>query len=367
MYNDKVNSPLIKTWLGQEVGTDDMTRHDKWLCMMVPRLKLLRELLSDDGVIFISIDDNEVHNLRAICDEIFGEEGFVTSIHVEMSTTQGMKVKVAKEGNLVKNAEYILAYSKDGHKKIGNNPLLNPTSYDNHYSLFMQKLEDLVFKVIPLSDKIRGNEKIIEELLFLKIIKSKNDRIDLQKGYSFSPALREFIRDNAQYIVRTHDTIDLPSEFKQQVTDSLVHVYENNSRQYLVSRDDNGNFYQKIRLSDKLKIADDFFNTFGPTTIRGDWWSGFYLDMGNVNKEGGVEFKNGKKPIRLIKQIVQFAAPENSIILDSFAGSGTTMHAVMALNKEDGGRRKCIMVQMTEATAAEADKNICRDITRERG
>lgn len=80
VYNDNVNSPLIQEWLGKEVGRDDLTRHDKWLCMMVPRLKLLRELLSDDGVIFVSIDDEEQHNLRLIIDEIFGLDNFISNI-----------------------------------------------------------------------------------------------------------------------------------------------------------------------------------------------------------------------------------------------------------------------------------------------
>ena len=80
VYNDRANSPLIKEWLGKEVGKDDLTRHDKWLCMMVPRIKLLRELLSDDGAIFVSIDDFEVYNLRSLINEVFGEVNFVAEI-----------------------------------------------------------------------------------------------------------------------------------------------------------------------------------------------------------------------------------------------------------------------------------------------
>ena len=80
VYNDNVNSPMIKEWLGKVVDKEDMTRHDKWLCMMMPRLKLLRELLSEDGAIFISIDDNEQHNLRVLLDEIFGIENFLANI-----------------------------------------------------------------------------------------------------------------------------------------------------------------------------------------------------------------------------------------------------------------------------------------------
>ena len=80
IYNDKVNSPLIKEWLGKVVSKDDLTRHDKWLCMITPRLKLLRNLLSDNGVIFISIDDNEQTNLKSIMDEIFGETNFLGNL-----------------------------------------------------------------------------------------------------------------------------------------------------------------------------------------------------------------------------------------------------------------------------------------------
>ena len=79
-YNDRVNSPMMKDWLGKVVDRDDLTRHDKWCCMMLPRLKLLRELLRDDGAIFVSIDDNEVHRLRCLMDEVFGEENFLTTV-----------------------------------------------------------------------------------------------------------------------------------------------------------------------------------------------------------------------------------------------------------------------------------------------
>ena len=82
VYSDKVSSPTIQEWFGKVVGKqgEDLTRHDKWLCMMTPRLKLLRELLSDDGVIFVSIDDNEQHHLRALMEETFGTENFITNI-----------------------------------------------------------------------------------------------------------------------------------------------------------------------------------------------------------------------------------------------------------------------------------------------
>ena len=115
-------------------NTDSNGRfHSDWCSMIYPRLLLARDLLREDGVIFISIDDNEVANLKKICDEVFGEKNFVTTIHVELSTTQGMKVKAAKSGNIVKNAEYILLYSKNGHKNIAKTLLYDyRPEYDDH-------------------------------------------------------------------------------------------------------------------------------------------------------------------------------------------------------------------------------------------
>lgn len=107
VYNDAVNSPLLQDWLGKEVGKDDLTRHDKWLCMMTPRLKLLRDLLSEDGVIFISIDDNEVHSLRAIMDEIFGEENFIDCIIWQKKVSPSNDAKWFSSDH-----DYLVVYAK---------------------------------------------------------------------------------------------------------------------------------------------------------------------------------------------------------------------------------------------------------------
>ncbi len=109
-YNDNVNSSLIKDWLGKAVDRDDLTRHDKWLCMMMPRIKLVHELLREDGVIFISIDDNEVHHLRCLMDEIFGEENFLTSIVWHHRKSKQSDIGVSLGHN------YILGYTKNYEK-----------------------------------------------------------------------------------------------------------------------------------------------------------------------------------------------------------------------------------------------------------
>ena len=106
-YNDNVNSPLMKDWLGRVVDRDDLTRHDKWCCMMLPRLKLLRELLREDGVIFVSIDDNEVHHLRGLMDEVFGEENFVATVIWEKVYSPKSSAKYFSEDH-----DYVTAYAR---------------------------------------------------------------------------------------------------------------------------------------------------------------------------------------------------------------------------------------------------------------
>lgn len=111
VYNDSVNSPMIQEWLGKEVDAEDLTRHDKWLCMMTPRLKMLRELMQDDGVIFVSIDDNEVQHLRMLMDEIFGEQNFITTIIWQKKYTRSNDARFFSD-----NHDYVLVYGRSKDK-----------------------------------------------------------------------------------------------------------------------------------------------------------------------------------------------------------------------------------------------------------
>lgn len=324
--------------------------HTDWLNMMYPRLRLARNLLTDDGIIFISIDDNEHENLKRICDEIFGENNFVKIIHVQMSTVQGQKVRAAKLGNIVKNAEFIYVYSKNGNKAIGIRPLLDPVKYDNHYNKVLYKISDSVYEEAPISDLIINNSSVMDELALLNLIPSSKriSQNSLQDYYEYSPMFRELINENANNIIRVHESIDVPAEIKNNMEVGKVYLYKSEARSYYISKNENGDITQRILLSDKLHKADDFYGTLGPTTMRGDWWAGFYLDMGNVSKEGGVNYDNGKKPVRLIKQLVEFCTKENDVILDFFAGSSTTAHAVMELCNEDDIKRRFILIQLPE-------------------
>ena len=329
-------------------NTDSNGRfHSDWCSMIYPRLLLAKNLLKNDGVIFISIDDNEYSNLKTICDEVFGGSNYVVTIHCQMSTTQGMKVKSAQEGNIVKNAEYILCYSKDGHKNIAKGfPLydLRP-KYDEHYSLFLRK-DGGIGKISELYDyrfpKDCSNEKPFK----------------LAEAYQKSEEFANIVRSHLADIVRSDKVTGL--DIKTGLKNGYWKEIERDNKKYLLTLDKNGKLKQLLRLSDSWGKTDGFYAEEGLRKIRGDWWDGFYIDMGNVSKEGDIVFRNGKKPVRLIKQLAKMVAHDNDIILDFFSGSGTTAHATMELNADDSRKRKFIMVQLPENCSNDSKfKNIC--------
>ncbi|MBQ3618433.1 MAG: site-specific DNA-methyltransferase, partial [Bacteroidales bacterium] len=326
---------------GSPVPKDHPLRHSYWLSFMSKRLELAKNLLSDKGVIFISIDDNEQANLKLLCDKIFGEENFVTTIHVEMSATQGMKVKAAKMGNIVKNAEYVLVYALNGRKNIACKILYDyRPEFDEHYSKFigedgqLYSLKDIFLRQHP-NIKWRNTTKM----------------------YFEEPLFRDFIHKNVSKIFADDKITGFDiDDFKV----GKVYIVEKDDKKYYIIN--NGTkLRQLLNLQDSFGQCNNFNADYGLRKIRGDWWEEFYKDMGNVSKEGDVVYANGKKPIRLIKQIIDMSSMGNSIILDFFAGSGTTLHATMKLNAEDGGNRQCILVQQKEG-----DKNICESVTYER-
>ena len=299
--------------------------HTDWLNMIYPRLKIARDLLTDDGVIFISIDDNEQASLRRVCDEILGEQCFVTTLHVEMSATQGMKVKAAQNGNIVKNAEYILVYSKDGHKDIAQKPLYDHRpDYDNHYTKYLDK-NDCVIDLTEAYYRETGR-------------KVKN----AVSGYAEDTTFKIFVENHLGNIFRYDKTTGFDVNHFEM---DRIYKIEKNGRKYVLQRKETS-VEQLMFLKDSYGDCDDFNKSYGLRKIRGDWWKDFYKDMGNVSKEGDMIYANGKKPVRLIKQLCSMVTKDNDIVLDFFGGSCTTAHAVLQLNAEDGETRRFIMVQL---------------------
>ena len=309
----------------------DKEKHSSWLNFMYPRLSLARNLLKEDGVIFISIDDNEQAQLKLLCDEIFGEENFVATLHIELSTTQGMKVSSAQKGNIVKNGEFVLVYAKNIFSSFLVNSLYVPRPYDDHYSIYM-------------------DEKDLKRQTLLDFIKQYYTNItkkEIIKKYSEDQEFRNFIHSHANNIFMDGNcnvNLQLDKDDEKKLDEGATIQKDS----YLIFKTSGGTIRQLIPLSKSIGKTDGFDNGFGLRKIRGDWWEDYYRDMGNINSEGNIVFKNGKKPIRLIRDILKISTGKNDIILDFFAGSGTTAHAVMELNVEDNGNRRFILVQLPE-------------------
>lgn len=314
-YNDNVNSPMIKDWLGKVVDKDDLTRHDKWLCMMMPRLKLLRELLAEDGAIFISCDDNEQHTLRCIIDEIFGNNNFITNIIWQKKYSPQNDAKYFSDMH-----DFILCYAKnkvEGETKFGwqRNLLKRTDEMNQRYSN-------------PDNDP-RGNWKPAD--FSVKTYSKEYDYpIELPsgrivappKGRSWTTSINKytsFVKDNRIWFGTKGDSVPSLKKFITEVKQGIVPV------SIWLYSDVGHNQQAKQELKDIFNEVNLPFDT--------------------------------PKPTSLIKRIIQIACNENDIILDSFAGSGTTAHTVLDLNKEDGGKRKFILIEM---------EDYANDITAER-
>lgn len=335
---------------GAKRDHDHMGFHSGWCSMIYPRLKLARNLMTEDGVIFISIDENELDNLKKICDEIFGESNFITIIGLEITKTQGLKVKSAKEGSIVKNYEYIVCYAKSTtNKKIVKNLLYDKNEgYDAHFSYYIEKKEGQ-YGIRKLVDVLAENTEIYDEFIKYDLL-DKRGKINiraLDMAISVSGKIREYlyrqISGNIYQEMACGINID-PAAQERLQRDKII---EYNG--YLLTKSSGGKLRQYASLAETLKKNDEYRSEYGRVTIRGNLWKGFYSDMMNVAKEGGVAYKNGKKPVRLICQLAKWiGVGDGDTVLDFFAGSATTAHAVMALNAEDLGYRKYIMIQLNE-------------------
>ena len=332
VYNDNVDHPKMQKWLENTlkakaenkdatVAIDDLTRHDKWLCMIYPRLRLLQKLLDDDGAIFISIDDNEQANLKIICDEIFGIRNFVgTYFWYKSGTPPNLSHKIKR------NIEYVLCYSKtvNSNKFTG---VQKESKSDDPITKPQNSFKDLKFKPNTLKIKLKdgvikkgiyGTTKFPNELLNDLIIENGTNKNEVSFKNRF---------------IWVQEKLDEELENK-----TLVKI---NSKSLVIS-------YKKQNYA--KEVPPNFIDSsVGVDTTE---------NAGRMLHEifGQKVFDFPKTP-SLIEYIINFLCDKNSIILDSFAGSGTTAHAVLNLNKQDGGNRKFILVEM---------EDYANDITAER-
>ncbi len=315
---------------------NDNFNHSTWLTFMRNRLMIAKELLREDGAIFIQCDDNEQAYLKVLCDGIFKRENFVKTIHVQMSIVQGEKVKAAKEGRIVKNGEYIHIYCNNGSNKIGIEPLYELSSYDTHYSIYID--DDNIES--SLTEFCLKNESIKNLLMLSNIIIDKGTKTsisikDIARAYEELAKFRDFIHSISSNIVRTHTMIEIENIDIDSLKAGKIYEYNHkNGRKYFYGLDGNNKIVQKLLLYDKLKQCDDYYGTIGLSTLRGDWWSGFHIDLGNINKESNVHLDNGQKPERLLENIIKLTTKKSDLVMDFHLGSGTTAAVAHKMNRQ---------------------------------
>ena len=329
------------------VREDDEFKHSMWLSFMSKRLKIAKKLLKKDGIIFVSIGDEEYAQLKLLMDDVFGEKTYRDTLMIEISATTGQKVAAAKKGGIVKNGEYILVYSQSDLTSTKRQPLYDwVPGFDTHFTLYLND-DGSISKTI---DILKNDKKIVEE--FARI-SNNHDKLSLKnfsKYFNYSTVFTDFVKSNVKKFARARSEVPyLSGKVINELSENRWYKYNSSKREdpyYLTL--EKGKPINLATMQPTYHWTDDFNPVYGRSTIRGDFWKGFWVDMGNIGKEGGVSLKNGKKPKRLIKQLLKWANRPNGTVLDFFAGSGTTGHAVLELNKEDKGHRKFILATNDE-------------------
>lgn len=347
-------------WKYNDKYVDDTSgyRPSLWLSFMERRLRLARELLKPTGAIMVSIGDGEQHRLRMLMDKVFQAENHVAQLAVEMSTTSGPKTTNAQQGTIVKNVEYVLIYRRsaafDTH--VQHTPLYDGIDrWDANYPLWINDdgTTENLYSHLDLQPGIRED---IERLRLTHSSGSKAGRFVGARGMDLliagSQAASDFLNRNLARIGRTDTAPVSAKNVDVEAGRWVTHVTA--EREYMITRSSSGKLWQIYTLDRNYRTSDDYTPRFGRTVIRGDLWRGFHSDMGHVTSEGNIAFNNGKKPLRLIKQLIQWANnSRDAVILDFFGGSGTTTHAVMQLNEADSGSRQSILVTNNELNAAD--------------
>lgn len=298
VYNDNVNDPHIQRWLHQVVGKEgeDLSRHDKWLCMMYPRLKLLQRLLADDGVIFISIDVFEHAHLKCIMDEIFGIANFRNCIAVRRGI-KNVQAQFEEVQALSLGHEYIYLYSKNTQAKLPKLSKPLELAKAGKWDTFWRgtdrpTMRYRIFDALPTSGQWRWEENRTRKAM---------------KNYDI-------------YISKYADKISLDDFF-------IEHLMATNEKLDFVRKNENGVIQYYVPPQTGKLLSDNWMDIL----LSGSF-AGF----------------DTEKNVLLIQRIIDWIVRPGEIVLDSFAGSGTTAHAVLNMNKADGGNRKFICIEMMD-------------------
>lgn len=341
--------------------------HSKWINMMYPRLFLARNLLRDNGVIFVSIGDHEIHNLRALLNDIFGEENYINTICIKAKPSAGASGG-GEDKRLKKNVEFLLAYAKNREEEgvLDLNQAFDETELAEHISGMRE--EGKSWKYTRAVTEFGNREQISS------IVDGDGNEITVfrHKNYKFA-SISELTRSGeseADAYMRHFDTVfrdtNAQSSIRTRVMDAVGEEDGFFSIDYKPrsgrSKGKMLTVYYKGPKKDQLAwLRDIAVKEEKSIQIRGKTgtlWMDF--NWNNVSKEGEIAFPNGKKPIAFIQRMLQVATKphEDHIILDFFGGSGSTGHAVWAQNEQDGGNRKFILVQLPEPSDIEGYSTI---------
>lgn len=356
VYNDNVNDPKIRKWLGEVVGKEgeDLSRHDKWLCMMYPRLKLLQKLLSDDGVIVISIDDNELYNLKMICDEIFGSRNFVANVIWQKTYSPRNDAN-----GIPYETDCLLVYSKmpgwspndlprtekmnSIYKSPDNDPVVwtsgDPCAADSvmHQGMVYAIQHPVTGKMMypPVGSHWRIGQAELLNIMQEWAPYELRDLNDAEERARICDISAEEVKPDVKGVVLSCDLEEASFRAAKRLNQGNwpILYFTNSGR---------GGLRRKRHLEeDQGRKATNL-------------WP--HAEVGHTDEakkeikaifDGQAPFQT-PKPTRLLERILQIATDPDSIILDSFAGSGTTAHAVLNMNKQDGSHRRFILVEMMD-------------------
>lgn len=351
------------------IGLDDTFRHSKWLSFMEKRLRIAKKLLANEGVIFISIGDDEISQLKGLMDEVYGEENYINLIAVKTKNAAGASGG-GEDKKLKKNIEFLLLYAKNVNYLEPFETVYKTTEIGELLNYY--KTNNISWKYTSVLYN-RGDKEYVGSTIDgtgdeIKIYKRNNpefksvNQISKLENISVKEVYKKYFYD-------IHMTAMPQSSIRTRVVDFIG--LENLNKDSLYSIEyipktgrNKGKVYEQFYKGKKLRLIA-WFSDVGISNdegvfkkdIEGTFWDG--IELNNLTKEGGVKFENGKKPLSLIKRIINMYPYKDISILDFFAGSGTTGHAVADLNKEDGGNRKYILCTNNE-------NNICEEVTYQR-
>ncbi len=333
VYNDKF------------VDTEDEYRHSKWLSFMAKRLKIAKRLLSDKGVIFISIDDNEQAALKMLCDDpaLFGASNYLSTFHIQVRYADK---SLTEEKPFKPLMEYVLVYAKDSSVFV---PKRQKVDYG---------LDNFCWRIVELAE----GEKICVGKQEVIVYKPSMWKIEKTEGNI--NGLKETWITGSIYTKMSYGTVFKSIVEPRIAIDGLGCLYK------VIGRGDDGLGYRYYTGPAKVNATKGKMYSAMPLEKKEQFISGhnpqrelpiltvfdYAPDFGNIRHEGGIPFASGKKPVKMLKELINLCNNKNAIVLDFFAGSGSTGHAVMQINTEDGGHRKSILVTNNE-------NYICENIT----